>query len=93
MDLSNPDWLTRQLMKVDPAIFYAFMSAGRAAFTVADFYLDLLFGYTLKEGNRTERWLSRSYDRSAQIVDVLGRGAFSILYNHQLHNFLYKHNR
>ena len=71
-------------MKVDPAVFYAFMSAGKAALNATDFYLDLLFGYSIQNGTRHERWAAKSYDRSAQLVDVLGRGAFSILYNHQV---------
>ena len=52
MDLENPGFVKRQLMKVDMGIFYWIMSAFRAAVIAADFVLDLLFGVTIQHGSR-----------------------------------------
>ncbi|CAM6054407.1 unnamed protein product [Sphagnum tenellum] len=35
--------------------------------------------------------MSKEYEHSAQVVNILGRGAYSIVYNHQLENFVYYH--
>ncbi len=59
-----------------------------------DFILDGLFGFSLSEGSRHERQMAReSYGRSAQVAAILGRGAYSVLTKHQLHNFCLLHER
>ncbi len=59
-----------------------------------DYVLDTLVGYKLSEGSRQERLqAARSYDHSAQVATILGRGAYSNMIRHQLHNFCLLHER
>ena len=54
---------------------------------VCDFFLDLLFGYTITKGTREEREMAREYENSAQIASIMGRGSYTLVMNHQLHHF------
>ena len=90
----NPGFVKRQLMKVDMGVLYWIMSAFRAAVIAADFVLDLLFGVTIQHGSREERQRAEEeYEHSAQVVHVLGRGAYSLIINHRLRNFVWRHER
>jgi len=92
VNLDNPDWLTRQLMKVDPAIFYGIMRLCKLGLLVLDWTLDKVTGYSLTEGSQIERQEAKKiYEKSAQIVDILGRGTTSIVWKFDLNNFIYKH--
>ena len=93
MDLENPGLFQRLLMKIDLGIFYWFMCTFRAAVRLVDVFLNLLFGFTIQYGSRQERLGSLEYDRSAQVVNLMGRGAYSVGLAHQLHNFVWSHER
>ena len=46
--------------------------------------LDPLFGFTLTKGSRDERELAKnSYEHSGQLVDIVGRGAYSFMIYHR----------
>lgn len=90
---SNPGFIKRQLMKIDMGIFYWIMCTFRAFVTCIDLFLDLLFGYTIQYGSREERLQSKEYEHSAQVVSLMGRGTYSVILNHQLHNFVWRHER
>ena len=90
---SNPSFIKRQLMKVDMGIFYWIMCTFRGFVTIIDHVLDILFGYTIQHGSREERRKSKEYEHSAQVVSLMGRGAYSVVLNHQLHNFVWRHER
>ena len=87
----NPGFIKRQLMKVDMGIFYWIMCTFRAFVTLIDFILDSMFGYTIQHGTREERRQCKEYEHSAQVVSIMGRGAYSLIINHQLHNFVWRH--
>jgi hypothetical protein len=92
VNLDNPDWLTRQLMKLDPAILYAVMRTFKVSLAALDWTLDAATGFSLISGSTAERSsATKVYERSAQVVDILGRGTLSIIYNFGLKNFVYKH--
>ena len=78
MDIDNPGLLLRIFMKIDMGIFYWVMCTFRAAVSFIDVLLDLLFGFTIQYGSRQERLDSTVYDRSAQLVNLMGRGAYSV---------------
>ena len=54
---------------------------------ICDFFLDLIFGYTITKGTREEQEMAREYENSAQIASIMGRGSYTLLMNHQLHHF------
>ena len=89
----NPGFIQRQLMKIDLGIFYFVMSTLRAAVIIADIFLDLLFGHTIQYGTRDERQRAEDYEHSAQVVNIMGRGAYSLIINHQLYNFVWRHEK
>ena len=91
MNFENPGLFQRLLMKIDLGIFYWFMCTFRAAVRLVDVFLNLLFGFTIQYGSRQERLGSLEYDRSAQVVNLMGRGAYSVGLAHQLHNFVWSH--
>ena len=93
MDFENAGFLQRMLMKIDMGIFYWVMCTFRAAVSLIDVFLELLFGFTIQYGSRQERHRSLEYDHSAQVVNLMGRGAYSVGMAHQLHNFVWHHER
>ena len=54
---------------------------------------DLLFGLTLTKGSLQERNEASSYEKSAQIVNVIWRAWFKETERHDLSNFLYTHDK
>ena len=86
-----PGFLLRMLMKIDTGIFYCIICAFRAALSLLDVFLDLLFGFTIQHGSRQERLGSLEYDHSAHVVHLLGRGTYNVGSAHQLHNFVWRH--
>lgn len=76
----------------DPAPMFVLLKLAKLAVFLVDIALDILFGTTIVHGSRKERMEARaSYERSAQLVDVLARGAWSYTPRHDLSNFLYRH--
>ena len=59
--------------------------------TMLDPILKLFLGYTTLHGYAKDQLASASYEKSAQRVKILGRGAYSVGIAHFLENFLYKH--
>ena len=57
---------------------------------VVDPILYFSFGYTTLKGSAQDP-LTLQYEKSAQRVKILGRGAYSIGTAHFLENFFYKH--
>ena len=74
-------------------IFYWVVCFCKFIFNVVDIFLDILFGYTLQYGSWQDRKKSEEYENSAQVVNVVSRGAYSIVLLHQLHNFLWLHEK
>ncbi len=61
---------------------------------LVDLILDPVIGYKLSSGSIQERHLaSESYEHSAQLATILGRGTYSIINMHALHNFCLLHER
>ena len=86
-------FIKRQLLKVDMGIFFWIMSTFRVGIIVIDIYLNLLFGYTIQYGTRKEYNKSKEYQHSAQVVNLLGRGTYSLIQPQQLNNFLWQHEK
>ena len=42
-------------------------------------------------GSRAERLKAEEYEHSAQLVRIMGRGNYSLVNVHQLHNFVWRH--
>ena len=74
-------------------IFYWVICLSRFAISVVDFLLDILFGFTIQYGTREEQRLSEGYENSAQVVNVMARGTYSVLLIQQLHNFVLYHKK
>ena len=74
-------------------IFYWVICISRRALSVIDFFLDVLFGYTIQHGTREERKKSEEYESSAQVVNITARGTYSVLLITQLYNFVWRHER
>ncbi len=92
MDLKNPNWVTRLILKIDPGYLYYLLRAAKKLVALADYVLDLIFGYTITGGWRSERLRAQtSYEHSAQVVKVVARAAPTIMMDHTLDHFLYRH--
>ena len=89
----NPGFITRQLMRIDMGVFYWIMCTFKAGIILLDILLDIGLGYTIQHGTRKERESSEEYEHSAQVVNLLGRGAYSPLQPHQLDNFVWCHEK
>jgi hypothetical protein len=74
-------------------IFYWIMCCFKGVVIAADYVFDAIFGYTFSHGTRIEREWSQKYESSAQVVHVIGRGAYTIIMSHQLSNFIGLHER
>ena len=74
-------------------LFYWVICVSRFALSVTDFFLDILFGHTLQHGSRVERKKSEEYENSAQVVNIVARGTYSVLLIHQLHHFVWYHEK
>ena len=74
-------------------LFYWVICACRFALGVTDFFLDILFGHTLQNGSREERKKSEEFENSAQVVNIVARGTYSVLLIHQLHHFVWYHEK
>ena len=57
----------------------------------ADTTLDLLTGFSIRMGSRKERTDSEEYHKSAHLVNIIARGGFSTIMEHEAHNFLWLH--
>ena len=87
-------FMKHQLMKLDWSILYCIMSTFRTVVIIVDIFLDLVFGHTIQYGGRDERKRSENdYEHSAQVVNIMGRGAYSLIINHQLYNFVWRHEK
>ena len=87
MDAENPGLVLRLLMKVDPGVFYWVTCALKAAAWVLDaVLLGPLLDTSFSHGPKREK-----DDGRAQLVRVLFRGTYSLLTNHTLDNFFYRH--
>ena len=93
MDFDNPGLVTRMLLKMDMGIFYLLMRALHFIIICIDVFLELICGFTIQYGSKQECNKSLVYDHSAQVVILMGRGAYSIGTPHQLHNFLWRHEK
>ena len=89
----SPNFIKRQMMRVDMGIFYWIMCTFKAGLTLIDIFLDQMLGYNLQQGSREERKKSEEYEYSAQVVNLLGRGLYSPLQPYQLHNFVWQHEK
>ena len=74
-------------------IFYWVICLSRFAISVVDFFLNILFGCTIQYGTREEQRRSEKYENSAQVVNVMARGTYSVLLIKQLYNFVWYHER
>ena len=45
----------------------------------------------LPKGTREEREKAKEYEHSAHIASIMGRGCYTLIMNHQLHNFALRH--
>ena len=84
--------MKHHLIKLDWSILYCIMSTFRTVVIIVDIFLDLVFGHTIQYGSRDERKRSENdYEHSAQVVNIIGRGAYSLNIEYQLHNFVWRH--
>ena len=74
-------------------IFYWVICLSRFAISVVDFFLKILYGYTIQYGTREEQRRSEKYENSAQVVNMMARGTYSVLLIKQLYNFVWYHER
>ena len=74
-------------------IFYWVICLSCFAISVVDFFLDILLGYTIQYGTREERRRSEKYENSAQVVNVMAKGTYSVLLIQQLYNFIWWHQK
>ena len=86
-------FVKRKLLELDMGILYWIMCVFRTALYMVDTILDLAVGVTIQYGGAGERLLAKEYEHSAQVVKVLGRGNYSLVNVHQLHNFIWCHKR
>ena len=92
IDLDNPNFIERILLSTDPVIFYTIFGFFKYIWLGLD-KITSLFGYSLSGGWNSERSKAlESYDHSAQLVTILGRGNFSPAMRHHLDNFFWSHN-
>ena len=89
----KPGFIKRQLMKVDMGILYWIMRTFKAGISLIDIFFDHIFGYTIQHGTRKERDRSEQYEYSAQVVNLLGRGLYSLFQPYQLNNFVWRHEK
>ena len=74
-------------------IFYWVICISRCALSFIDFFLDILFGYTIQYGTKEERKRAKEYENSAQVVKVMARGTYSVMLMQQLYNFVWRHEK
>ena len=92
MTWDNPNFVEKQLAKIDMAFFYMIVILLRTITSGIDLVLDLLLGFTLTGGTREERLKAKEhYEQSAQLVSIWGRGAFSFVARHYPENYWYFH--
>ena len=86
-------FLVNLLLKVDPAFFFLIMKFYRIQVWLLDtFILGPIFKLTITNGRREEEERAKvEYARSAQIVNVIGRGSYCHASKHSLDNYFYRH--
>lgn len=91
--MEDPGLLLRLLMKIDTAVFFFIMKFARfCAHLLDSWILGKFFGFTIKSGPASEaERAAADYDHSAQVVRLLGRGAYCFAGKHDLDNFFWKH--
>ena len=93
MSWDNPNFLERQRTKVDMAYFYFLLVFLKKITCVLDIILDILFGFTITRGTRSERDMAKErYEHSAHVVDVWFCANWSTVFRHSPNNFLFTHN-
>ncbi len=89
-----PGLIMRILMRIDPSVFFAITQMLKATTWILDKVMFIpLFHWSFSEGHNHER-INRELvpeREGAQLVRVLFKGTFSLLTNHTLANFFYKH--
>ena len=71
---------------------YCIVYVLRIVLGIIDIILDLLFGYTIQYGSLNERLSSKSYESSAQVVDIIAWGTHSYVITLPK-NYVWRHNR
>ena len=71
---------------------YCIVYALHIALCTIDIILDMLFGFTIRQGSLNERIMSKSYEYSAQLVDIMAWGTHSYLLTVPK-NYVWRHNK
>jgi hypothetical protein len=93
MSLAKPNPILKWFFDMEMGLLYWGFCWFRNSVYAVDYFLDKLFGYTLTMGTRKERAMSEKYEYSAQLATIWGRGAYTIVENHQPNHFLLRHER
>ena len=91
--LEKPGPVVGFLYYYEMGLLYWAFCIFRSLVSICDFFLDLLFGYTITRGTRVERERAKDYENSAQIATIMGRGSYTIVMNHQLHHYCLRHEK
>ena len=82
------------MARIDVAYFYMVLVVLKFLVRILDLILDNVFGFTITKGDRLEyQWAEKSYEHSAQVVDVWFCANWSFAFKHTPDNYLYTHNR
>ena len=82
------------ITKVDlHAILYWTVSVINFWIKFLDFFLDNLFGYSIRNGSRREREQALKEGRTVQLVQILMRGIYAETYTQTPENYVYYHKR
>eukprot|EP00095_Tigriopus_kingsejongensis_P004227 maker-scaffold74_size411160-snap-gene-3.20 protein:Tk04227 transcript:maker-scaffold74_size411160-snap-gene-3.20-mRNA-1 annotation:"hypothetical protein CAPTEDRAFT_213494" len=86
-----PSKLEEFILSVDPVYCYVVFWIYRTALRLVNGLSEKLFDYSLFDGLLTSEPKSASFDQSAHLVRVVGRGALSFGAQHTLDNFVWIH--
>ena len=91
MMVSVKDYSYYSLRKWDPIFWFGFLRLLKLFVSIADRLFTIIVGTSILNGTKEERKLSKNYENSAHLVNILGRGTISLIENHDESNFLYLH--
>ncbi len=78
---------------MDDTIKFWFFCLVRVVFCLCDKVLDLICGVSLMRGSKHDRQEAGSYEKSAQIVDIVWRAKMALYTVTRINCFVYKHGR
>ena len=88
---SIKDYSYYALRKWDPIFWFGFLKILKLIISIVNKVTYFILGRSILKGSEEEIKLSKQYENSAHLVNVLGRGTISLIENHDESNFLYIH--